>query len=100
MAIKLVQAIESPVEGTPLQWIGIYITQWRPEWNHLPDGFGGEVKIYGFVESEAADELIEAAREVVVDCECPITEEGQHRNRCERLRAAIRKVDDRWLGSS
>lgn len=45
----LYRAIDNPPEGTPLQFVGVYITRWRPEW--------GEPTI-GFIEAEVEAETI------------------------------------------
>jgi hypothetical protein len=48
--------------------------------------------IQGYI-TKTNRELLEAARDVVADCDCPVGVEGQHRMGCERLRAAIAKAE-------
>lgn len=56
-----------PTEGTVLQFVGVYVTRWQPEWGEPTVGFVGD------------DELQAAAREAV----------PQLLDECERLRAAL-----------
>ncbi len=67
--MQLVRMIEDLQEGTLVQYLGVHVTRWQPEWSDLPDGYGGKVRVIGFIEDEDAARLIDACRLLITQYE-------------------------------
>lgn len=48
-------------EETPVQYVGVYVTKWRPEWGQPTMMFRDASNVY-----QAAPEMLEALRQILV----------------------------------
>lgn len=87
--------IANPKDGTVLQYLGVYVTRWQPEWSNQPDGYGGTVDTIGFVEDENAQEMFLACEKLIeqYNASPDMTMGGKLTNEpFLRIKAALEKI--------